>query len=78
VTIPSDDRSSLAKAYQWASRIMVVSLEMVLPGLLGYWFDNLLGTKVLFMLVGLALGSTAAMVHLIRLTRSEKNRPVDD
>ena len=57
---------------------MVVSLEMVLPGLLGYWFDNLLGTKVLFMLVGFALGCTAASVHLIRLTRSEKNRPVDD
>ena len=57
---------------------MVVSLEMVLPGLLGYWFDNLLGTKVLFMLVGFALGCTAASVHLIQLTRSEKNRPVDD
>ena len=35
VTTPSDDRSPAAKAYQWASRIMVVSLEMVLPGLAG-------------------------------------------
>jgi F0F1-type ATP synthase assembly protein I len=68
----------VAKAYQWASRIMVVSMEMVLPGLGGYWLDKTLGTKVLFMLVGFALGCTAASVHLIRLTRSEKNRSVDD
>jgi hypothetical protein len=78
VANPSDDRSSMAIAYQWATRIMVVSLEMVLPGLAGYWLDQQAGTKVLFMLVGFALGSTAAAAHLNRLTRSEKNRPVDD
>jgi hypothetical protein len=75
---PSDDRSSLAKAYQWATRIMVVSLEMVLPGIAGYAIDSWLGTRVLFMLVGFALGCTAAGAHLIRLTRSEKSRSVDD
>ena len=57
---------------------MVVSFEMVLPGLAGYWLDQWLGTKVLLMLVGFALGATAAAAHLIRLTRVEKNRPVDD
>jgi hypothetical protein len=57
---------------------MVVSLEMVLPGIAGYWLDKTLGTKVLFMLVGFALGGTAASVHLIRLTRSDNNPPVDD
>jgi F0F1-type ATP synthase assembly protein I len=57
---------------------MGVSLEMVLPGLVGYLFDNWLGTKVLFLLIGLALGCTAAAIHLIRLTRAEKNRSVDD
>ena len=83
VVNPSDDRSSIAIAYTWATRIMVVSLEMVLPGLGGYWLDQLAGTKVLFMLVGFALGGTAAAVHLIQLTRAEKTRseethPVDD
>jgi hypothetical protein len=68
----------VAKAYQWASRIMVVALEMVLPGIAGYWLDQVLGTKVLFMLVGFALGGTAASLHLIRLTRSDRTRPVDD
>jgi Putative F0F1-ATPase subunit Ca2+/Mg2+ transporter len=78
VTTPSDDRSSIAKAYQWSSRIMVVSLEMVLPGIGGYWLDQKLGTKVLFLLAGFAVGCTAATFHLIQLTRSQKNRSVDD
>lgn len=74
VTSPIDDRSPAAKAYQWASRIMIVSLEMVLPGLAGYWIDKQLGTVVLFMLMGFALGSTAAVIHLVRMTRSDQNR----
>jgi F0F1-type ATP synthase assembly protein I len=74
VTRSTDDRSSIAKAYQWATRIMVVSLEMVLPGLAGLWLDKQLGTKVLFMLVGFGLGSTAAVVHLIRMVRDEADK----
>jgi F0F1-type ATP synthase assembly protein I len=53
---------------------MVVSLEMVLPGLAGYWLDQRLGTVVLFMLVGFGLGSTAAVVHLIRMVRAEQEQ----
>jgi len=72
VSEPTDDRSALAKAYGWSARIMVVALEMVLPGLAGYWLDQRLGTAVLFMLLGFGLGSTAAVVHLIRLVRSDE------
>ena len=78
VTTPSDDRSPAAKAYQWSSRIMVVSLEMVLPGIAGYWLDKRLGTVVLFMLIGFCFGSTAAIVHLIRMTRADANRIRND
>jgi Putative F0F1-ATPase subunit Ca2+/Mg2+ transporter len=78
VTTPSDDRSQTAKAYQWASRIMVVSLEMVLPGLAGNWVDTRLGTKILFTLLGFAAGSTAAVMHLIRMTRADENRNGSD
>jgi hypothetical protein len=74
VTIPSDDRSPAAKAYQWASRIMIVSLEMVLPGLAGYWFDQQVGSRVVFMLIGFGLGSTGAVMHLIRMTRLDQDR----
>ncbi|MCI0335447.1 MAG: AtpZ/AtpI family protein [Planctomycetes bacterium] len=72
MTTPSDDRSPVAIAYQWASRIMVVALEMVLPGLAGHWLDEQLGTVVLFLLIGLAVGCTAAIFHLIQMTRSDK------
>ena len=50
---------------------MVVALEMVLPGLAGHWLDKQLGTVVLFLLIGLGLGSTAAIFHLIQMTRSD-------
>jgi F0F1-type ATP synthase assembly protein I len=74
VTIPPDDRSPVAIAYQWATRIMVVSLEMVLPGLAGYWVDQRLGTVCLFLVVGLLLGCTTAVVHLVRLTSVDSER----
>ena len=74
MTSPSDDRSPVAKAYQWATRIMIVSLEMVLPGLAGYWVDRQLGTVCLFLLAGLALGCSGAVVHLVRLTRAESQK----
>jgi F0F1-type ATP synthase assembly protein I len=72
VTNSSDDRSALAKAYQWSARIMVVAMEMVLPGLAGYWLDQRLGTVVLFMLLGFGFGCTAAVVHLTRMVQSEQ------
>jgi hypothetical protein len=74
VTSPSDDRSPAAKAYQWATRIMVVSLEMVLPGLAGLWLDRWLGTVVLFAMAGFGLGSWVAVTHLIQMTRSDNGR----
>jgi cyanate permease len=61
-------------AYQWASRIMVVALEMVLPGLAGLWLDKKVGTVVLFTLVGFGLGSTGAILHLIQMTRADERR----
>ena len=69
-----DDRSQMARAYQWATRIMVVSLEMVLPGLAGHWIDSHLGTVVLFTLVGFGFGTTSAVVHLIQMTRADADR----
>jgi hypothetical protein len=73
VTDPSDNRSPIAAAYQWVSRITIVAFEMVLPGLAGYWLDQKLGSVVLFMLVGFALGCTAATVHLTQMVRPERD-----
>ena len=67
---PPDGRSPMARASEMATRIMTISLEMVLPGLAGYWLDQKFGTVALFMFVGFALGCMAAIFHLIHLTRS--------
>ena len=78
VTTPSDDRSPIATAYQWASRIIVVALEMVLPGMAGLWLDKQIGTVVLFMLIGFALGCTSAVIHLVQMTRADAVRKSKD
>ncbi len=36
----ADDRSGKAIAYHWASRVISICMEMVLPGLAGYWLDQ--------------------------------------
>ena len=56
---------------------MGVSLEMVLPGIAGYWVDRKLHTGFLFMLIGLAVGCTGGMWHLLRLTRANDRRNQD-
>jgi F0F1-type ATP synthase assembly protein I len=77
VTVSSDDRSPVAKAYHWSSRILVVSLEMVLPGAVGLWIDRRLGTMMLFTLVGLVVGCTGGVWHLIRMTSADTRRDQD-
>jgi len=67
--IPPDQRSPIAIGIAWASRVMTISLTMVLPGLGGYWVDDKLGTKLVFMLAGFFLGMAAAMWQLLQLAR---------
>ena len=74
MTFPeSDERSSITKAYAWASRITTVSLEMVLPGLGGYWLDGRLGSLPAFTLVGFSLGLILGIWHLIKMTAPAGN-----
>jgi hypothetical protein len=75
---PSDDRSPAAMAYHWASRVMIVALEMSLPALAGYWVDQRLGTGVGFLLVGLGLGCTAATAQLIQIAKAGRDSKLKD
>jgi F0F1-type ATP synthase assembly protein I len=62
----------MAIAFEWSATIMTISLEMVVPGLVGYWLDQKLGTRVLFLLIGFALGGAMATLALMRIA---KKRP---
>ena len=63
-----------AKAMQWVSRITSISMEMVLPGALGYYFlDRWLGTRVVFLILGLIVGFVGGMWQLIKLA-NDNNR----
>lgn len=64
-----DDRSAMSKAMAMATSVTSVALEMVLPVFLGYWLDTKLGTRALFAIVGGAVGLTAGIWNLVRLTR---------
>jgi F0F1-type ATP synthase assembly protein I len=57
----------MAIAFEWSATIMTISAEMVVPGLLGYWVDQRLGTRGLFLIVGFALGGTLAGLQLMRI-----------
>ena len=69
----NEDRSAMAVAMAWASQITAISVEMVLPGLGGLWLDRKFNTTPLLTLLGFALGLTAAIWHLIRITKNPTN-----
>jgi hypothetical protein len=71
---PEDDRLPWAVAMQWVARLTTISLEMALPGLGGFWLDQWLGTRVVFLIVGVIVGFAAGMWHLVQLTKPIKPR----
>lgn len=79
---PVDDSTSQVVAGQWVARLTTVATEMVLPGVLGYWIDQRLGTKLVFMLLGFGSGLALGVWHLIRMTspakRHENSQRSDD
>ena len=62
----------MAIAFEWSAVIMTISAEMVVPGLVGYWLDQRLGTRVLFLLIGFAAGGTLAVLGLMRIANKRR------
>jgi len=56
---------------EWTSRLTTIALEMVLPGLLGYWADQKAGTGMLLLILGVTVGFAAGLWNLIKLTRKK-------
>ena len=66
---PDDDRPASMRAIGLAYTIIGVSLEMVVPVLLGWGVDHWLGTKPVFAILGGALGLSIGTWSVIRLTQ---------
>jgi F0F1-type ATP synthase assembly protein I len=64
----------IAAAAEWVGRIAAVAFEMVLPGLAGKWLDERWGSGPWLMIVGFALGMTAAMYHLLAMTAADNKK----
>jgi F0F1-type ATP synthase assembly protein I len=64
-----DDRSPIAVAMHWASQVTTISIEMVLPILLGVWADRRLGTKFVFVIFGAACGLWLGIWSLLRIAK---------
>ena len=62
-----DDRSPLALAMEWVSRITTICLEMALPALLGHLADRWLNRKMLFLVLGAVVGFSLGMWQLVKL-----------
>lgn len=63
---PSQDLSSISIAYQWVGRIFAICIEMILPGIAGYWLDQYFGFGISFLaLIGFLLGLVLGMTHLV-------------
>ncbi len=55
----------------WVGRLTFTALLMVVPGLLGFWFDQQVGSVAAFGIVGFIVGSVLAMRYLLKLTARE-------
>ena len=56
-------------------------MEMVAPPLLGYWVDQWLGTRFVFLAIGGVLGVVLGVMSLVRLsppdsTKKKKQPPI--
>ena len=78
MTAPIDEQSSIGLALEWVSRILAVTLIMILPGLGGQWLDQRLGTGFLGLL-GFAFGVTVGIWYLVAMTsRSNPKSRADE
>lgn len=66
---PRNDTSPFVLAMQWSSRITTISLELVVPVLIGYWLDRRWGTLPLLIIVGVILGFVTATLSLLQLAK---------
>ena len=69
--VQDDGRSPIAQGYAWATIIITMAVELVLPILLGVYADYKFGTKCLFLLLGVFLSCIIMVANFIKLMKSK-------
>jgi len=67
----NDGRSPFVQGYVWATVIITMTVELIVPILLGVYADYKFGTKCLFLLLGVLLGFIIMVVNFIKLMKSK-------
>ena len=68
----------MAIAMSWVNTVSAISVSMVLPGVLGYWLDQRLKTRVVFTALGFGLGLAIGILRLLQLSQSSVRGANDD
>ena len=55
----------------WASVILGLSVQMAVPPLIGYWIDQRLGTRLVFLLLGVMLGVALGTLGFLRIAKQQ-------
>jgi len=74
----NDERSPLAIGYIWSTRIITISMEVVLLILGFHWLDNKLKISPVLTVVGAFLGMVVFIYHLIALTKNDQVSDPED
>ena len=72
------DRSPVSIGFEWASRVITISLEFSLPALGGWWADLRLGTGPWGLVIGGAIGFAIGTYQLVRIGSGPTDPPRDE
>ncbi len=64
-----DQRSPLTVGIEWSAKISTIGVEFAVPALLGHFLDRQLGTKPVGLFLGMVIGFTFGMLHILRIAR---------
>lgn len=65
-----DTRATWVKGYAISSQVITIALELILPGLLGFFADRWLGIFPVLTVTGLFFGLTTGTVHFIHFAKT--------
>ncbi|MCL2623073.1 MAG: AtpZ/AtpI family protein [Planctomycetaceae bacterium] len=66
-----DGRSPVVLGYVWATIVMTMAIELIVPILLGVYADYKLGTKCVFLFFGIFIGFFIMVVNFVKLMKSK-------